>query len=72
MKKYFQNRDSRISIVVIYQDKIIYMKTLGVKKVGENDLIDINTIFQIGSNSKGSTSAAIAALVDEGKMDWDD
>jgi len=60
------------AIVVIYQGKIVYMKTLGVKKVGESDPIDINTIFQIGSNSKGFTSAAIAALVDEGKMNWDD
>lgn len=60
------------AVAVVYKDKIVYLKTLGVKKVGETDPIDVNTIFQIGSLSKSFTSAAIAAQVDEGIMGWDD
>ncbi len=60
------------SVVVVYQDNIVYIKTFGVKKVGENDPINLDTIFQIGSCTKAFTSATIAALVDNGIMSWDD
>jgi len=60
------------AVVVVYQDKIVYMKTLGVKKVDENDPVDQDTLFEIGSASKAFTSAAMAALVDEGLITWED
>lgn len=60
------------AVVVVYQDRIVYMKTLGVKKVGENDPIDEDTLFEIGSASKAFTSAVMAALVDEGLITWED
>ncbi|EKQ53889.1 MAG: penicillin-binding protein, beta-lactamase class C [Methanobacterium sp. Maddingley MBC34] len=59
------------AVVVVYQDRIVYMKTLGVKKVGENDPVDEDTLFEIGSASKAFTSAAMAALVDEGVINWE-
>lgn len=34
--------------------------------------MDENTLFGIASNSKAFTSAALAMLVDEGKIKWDD
>jgi CubicO group peptidase (beta-lactamase class C family) len=60
------------AVVVVYKDQIVYMKTLGAKKVGESDPIDVDTIFQIGSCTKAFTSTAIGALVDEGLMTWED
>lgn len=60
------------AVVIVYKDQIIYMKTLGVKKIGENDPIDLDTLFQIGSCTKAFTATIIGALVDEGKMTWDD
>ncbi|MEG1088722.1 MAG: serine hydrolase domain-containing protein [Bacteroidales bacterium] len=36
------------------------------------DLIDENTVFQIGSISKSFTATVIATLIDEGKLKWDD
>ena len=60
------------AVVVIYKDQIVYLKTLGVKKVGESDPINLETIFQIGSCSKAFTATAIASLVDAGLMAWND
>src|SRR6266436_2384658 len=55
------------------------MKTFGVPglsvaivKDGEAVAVDENTLFGIGSNTKAFTSAALATLVDEGKISWDD
>ena len=36
------------------------------------EAVDENTLFAIASNSKSFTSAALAILVDEGKLKWDD
>src|SRR5690606_7008361 len=36
------------------------------------DPVDENTLFSIASNSKAFTSAAMAILVEEGKVDWED
>lgn len=60
------------AVVIVYNDQIIYMKPLGVKKIGEPDPIDIDTLFQIGSCTKAFTATAIASLVDKGIMTWDD
>ncbi len=43
----------------------------GVRNIERNDPVDADTLFAIGSVSKSFTSAAIAMLVDEGKIDWD-
>lgn len=60
------------AVAVVYQNQTVYLKCLGVKRIGSSDPVDPNTVFQIGSCSKAFTSATIASLVDEGKIDWDD
>ena len=44
----------------------------GVRKLGEAAPVDGKTIFEVASNSKAFTAAALAMLVDEGKLAWDD
>ena len=44
----------------------------GVRKLGTGTRVDAHTIFPIGSNTKAFTAAALAILVDEGKLRWDD
>jgi len=47
-------------------------KGYGVRKMGESARVDENTLFGIGSNTKAFTTAALATLLDEGKISWDD
>ena len=41
-------------------------------EVGGSDPVDEHTLFAIASNTKAFTSAALAMLVEEGKLSWDD
>jgi CubicO group peptidase (beta-lactamase class C family) len=43
-----------------------------VKELGRTDPVDERTLFAIASNTKAFTSAAVAILVDERKVKWDD
>jgi len=61
-----------VIIVVIEGDRIVYMKAHGTRVAGEDRPIDENTIVQIASHSKPFTAAALAMLVDEGRLSWDD
>lgn len=61
-----------MAIAIVKDDKIVYAKGFGVKKLGEAGAIDEKTKFAIGSSSKAFTAATLAILVDEGKIKWDD
>jgi len=61
-----------IGIAIVHQDKVVYQKGFGVREVGKPELIDADTVFQLASVSKPITSTILAALVGEGKIDWDD
>ncbi len=61
-----------VAIAVVKDDKVVFAKGYGVRELGKPYKVDENTMFAIGSSSKAFTSAAIAMLVDEGKLKWDD
>lgn len=61
-----------VAIAVVKDDKIVFAKGYGVKELGKTDAVTANTMFAIGSSSKAFTSAALAMLVDEGKVKWND
>jgi CubicO group peptidase (beta-lactamase class C family) len=58
--------------IVVVKDGAVYLKSYGVKRVGAGDKVGENTAFLIASCSKAYTAAAIALLVDEGRIGWDD
>lgn len=60
------------AVVVVQDDAVTFAQGFGVREIGGSDPIDENTIFAVGSTSKAFTSAAVAMLVDEGKVGWDD
>lgn len=61
-----------LSIGIVKDGEIIFQKSYGFLKNGEETKADENSIYGIASLSKAFTTACIAMLVDEGKLKWDD
>ena len=61
-----------MSIAIVKDGKVVFSKGYGVKEEGKSEKPDGSTLYAIASNTKAFTSAAIARLVDEGKLSWDD
>jgi len=61
-----------ISLSIVKDGKILLAKGYGVKKLGEKKPVTEHTLFSIASNTKAFTSAALAILVEEKKLQWDD
>jgi CubicO group peptidase (beta-lactamase class C family) len=61
-----------IAIAVVKDGKVVATQGFGVRKLGAPDKVDGKTLFEVASNSKAFTAAALAMLVDEGKLAWDD
>src|SRR5947207_5164274 len=61
-----------LSVAIVKDGRVVLAKGYGVRKLGEPAPVDENTLLAIGSNTKAFTSAALATLVEEGKISWDD
>jgi CubicO group peptidase (beta-lactamase class C family) len=61
-----------VAVGVVKDDAVVLARGYGVRKVGEPGPVDERTVFAIGSCTKAFTAAALAALVDEGRIKWDD
>ncbi len=61
-----------LAIAVVKDGQVVLSKGYGLRKLGESAAVDENTLFGIASISKAFTAAALAMLVDEGKIRWED
>ncbi len=61
-----------VAVAVVHDGDVALAKGYGVRRMGEPARVDEHTLFGIGSNTKAFTTAALAILVDEGKLRWDD
>src|SRR3954447_22538405 len=61
-----------IAVAIVRGDQVLLAKGYGVKDRTKPDQVTPHTVFAIGSNTKAFTTAAMAMLVDDGKMAWDD
>ena len=60
-----------LSVAITKGDQIIYIKGHGLRDVAKKLPMTENTLLPIGSATKAFTTAVMASLVDEGKLDWD-
>ncbi len=61
-----------LAVVIVKDGEVVLMEGYGVREEGGDEPVDENTLFAIASNTKAFTSAALAMLVEEGKVGWDD
>jgi CubicO group peptidase (beta-lactamase class C family) len=61
-----------VSIAIVEQGKTTLARGFGARKLGDPAQVTADTIFPTGSTGKAVTVAALATLVDAGKIGWDD
>jgi CubicO group peptidase (beta-lactamase class C family) len=61
-----------IAIAIVKDGQVLAARGFGVRRLGSPEQVDAKTLFEVASNSKAFTAAALAMLVDEGKLAWDD
>ena len=60
-----------VALAVVRDGKVILAKGYGVRRLGDPAPVTPRTRFGIASNTKAFTAAALALLVEEGKLEWD-
>jgi CubicO group peptidase (beta-lactamase class C family) len=60
------------ALAIVRGDEVVYLKGYGVKELGGDRPVTPDTLFPLASCTKAFTTTAMAMLVDEGKMSWDD
>lgn len=61
-----------VSLVIVRDDKIIYMKGLGYKDLEKKVPVTPDTLFAIGSSTKAFTALTVLLSADGGKLSLDD
>lgn len=60
------------ALVLVHNDRIVWSKGYGVRQLGKAEPVTAQTVFPLASCSKTFTSAAVALLVEQGRLKWDD
>lgn len=61
-----------MAVAVVRNDTVLAARGYGVRELGRPEPVDANTVFDAASLTKSFTATAVAMLVDEGRMHWDD
>jgi CubicO group peptidase (beta-lactamase class C family) len=61
-----------IAVGIVKDGNVLLAKGYGVNNIKTGEKTDANTLFGIASNSKAFTTVALAMLIDQGKLSWDD
>jgi len=61
-----------LAVTVVKDGRVVHIAGYGVRKLGESAPVEPTTVFGIASNTKAFIAAALAILVDEGRLSWDD
>jgi len=61
-----------VAITIVENGQATLARGYGVRGLADAQAVDADTIFSTGSTGKAFTTAALAILVDEGRIKWDD
>lgn len=59
------------AVAIVKDGRVIFQKGFGVKEAGKTDMVDEQTVFRLGSVSKGFASVLTGILAEEGFVHWD-
>ncbi|MBT2447184.1 serine hydrolase [Streptomyces sp. ISL-43] len=54
-----------VSVAVVHDDKVVYVKGFGLRRVGEKESVGPDTVFQVASLSKPVSSTVVAGVLKE-------
>lgn len=72
LKKYKEGRTPGVAVLVMQHKKTLFKKAYGYSDIGTKKKIDVHTVFDMASVSKGFTAMAVAMLQEQGKLDVED
>jgi CubicO group peptidase (beta-lactamase class C family) len=61
-----------LAVAIVKDGKVVHAGGYGVRELGKEEPVDADTLFAIASNTKAFTSASMAILNEEGKLNWND
>jgi len=59
------------AVGIVDNDKVVFLEGFGIRGINDFEPVNKDTRFQIASNTKFMTAAAIGLLVDRGRVSWD-
>ena len=60
------------AIAIVRDGRTVFGRGYGVRRLGTPEPVSERTRFQVASNTKAFTSAALAILVEDGRLRWND
>ncbi|MBK8021767.1 MAG: beta-lactamase family protein [Chloroflexi bacterium] len=60
-----------MGIAVVKDGEVLLAEGFGLRDLEQSLPVTADTMFAIGSSSKAFAAAAVAVMVDEGKLEWD-
>lgn len=60
-----------VGAVVVKEGKVIAIGVAGTRVVGQENPVQLDDHFHLGSNAKAMTGTVAGAMVDQGKLRWD-
>jgi CubicO group peptidase (beta-lactamase class C family) len=61
-----------LAVAVVKDGEVVFLRGYGVRQVGTPARVNGNTVFEFGGASRSFTATAVAVLVSDGKVTWDD
>ena len=61
-----------MAIAVVHDDRVVYARGFGVRRLGDPAPIDADTVFQLASVSKAVGASVVAGAVGRRVVGWDD
>jgi CubicO group peptidase (beta-lactamase class C family) len=61
-----------LALVIVRDDRLLYLQGYGTRVAGTDGPVTADTVFPIASCTKSFTTLAMAMLVDDDRLGWDD